>query len=367
MNRIIATILSVIVGLFGYVIVDSTIESRVSDLESRVAYLESVVEEYHDLTISVSTTATTSPSIPNTTRIPSTTSVYTTSPAETTSTTAVYPAGVFVIRSYGWGHGVGMSQQGAIQMSRDGYTYDEILTHYYSGTTVKTDYSTPLTVRYGGRDIPIVEYLCKSTHREISASSPTEALKAQAAAIYTFAKYYDFDVPSSQHAYAENFDYYGTNLHSAVLSLLGMNSDSDIPKAKYVDYNGSAAFTCYFASSAGKTTSATDVWGGTGYPYLDGGVTSSETVTVEEKIITVDQMRNYITSYAADNGLSITLSNDPAEWLEIVSHDRAVNSGTGYVTKIRVGNREIRGYTFRCYILDFAIKSHCFTFEYIPE
>ncbi len=47
MKRIIATILSAMVGLFGYTIVDTAIEARVSSLENRVAYLEGVVEEYH--------------------------------------------------------------------------------------------------------------------------------------------------------------------------------------------------------------------------------------------------------------------------------------------------------------------------------
>jgi stage II sporulation protein D len=34
----------------------------------------------------------------------------------------------------GYGHGVGMSQYGANQLAKQGYTYDEILKHYYSGT-----------------------------------------------------------------------------------------------------------------------------------------------------------------------------------------------------------------------------------------
>lgn len=37
----------------------------------------------------------------------------------------------------GYGHGVGMSQYGAQAMALQGYTYDEILMHYYSGTTIK--------------------------------------------------------------------------------------------------------------------------------------------------------------------------------------------------------------------------------------
>jgi len=37
----------------------------------------------------------------------------------------------------GYGHGVGMSQYGAQAMALKGYTYDEILSHYYQGTTIK--------------------------------------------------------------------------------------------------------------------------------------------------------------------------------------------------------------------------------------
>lgn len=37
----------------------------------------------------------------------------------------------------GWGHGIGMSQYGAKQMAAEGFTYDEILKHYYTGVTIK--------------------------------------------------------------------------------------------------------------------------------------------------------------------------------------------------------------------------------------
>ena len=36
----------------------------------------------------------------------------------------------------GSGHGVGMSQYGANGMAKEGYSYKEILQHYYSGTTI---------------------------------------------------------------------------------------------------------------------------------------------------------------------------------------------------------------------------------------
>ncbi|MGL4799164.1 MAG: SpoIID/LytB domain-containing protein [Cellulosilyticaceae bacterium] len=37
----------------------------------------------------------------------------------------------------GFGHGVGMSQNGAISMAKKGYTYDEILKYYYSGIEIR--------------------------------------------------------------------------------------------------------------------------------------------------------------------------------------------------------------------------------------
>ena len=37
----------------------------------------------------------------------------------------------------GWGHGIGMSQYGAKQMAEEGYSYQEILQHYYTGVTIR--------------------------------------------------------------------------------------------------------------------------------------------------------------------------------------------------------------------------------------
>lgn len=47
-----------------------------------------------------------------------------------------YSNGKFTFTTYGWGHGVGMSQWGACMYARNGCTYDQILTHYYVGTKI---------------------------------------------------------------------------------------------------------------------------------------------------------------------------------------------------------------------------------------
>ena len=48
-----------------------------------------------------------------------------------------YDDGEFIFTTYGYGHGVGMSQQGADYFAQRGWDYEEILTHYYTGVTLK--------------------------------------------------------------------------------------------------------------------------------------------------------------------------------------------------------------------------------------
>lgn len=46
--------------------------------------------------------------------------------------------GVYKFTCQGYGHGVGLSQNGAQYMAKTGSTYDEILRHYYTGVEIKT-------------------------------------------------------------------------------------------------------------------------------------------------------------------------------------------------------------------------------------
>ena len=47
------------------------------------------------------------------------------------------PAGAFVLRGRGWGHGVGLCQIGAAVMADRGFDYKQILLHYYPGTSLE--------------------------------------------------------------------------------------------------------------------------------------------------------------------------------------------------------------------------------------
>ena len=48
--------------------------------------------------------------------------------------------GKIFFEGYGYGHGVGMSQNGANSYAKNGWTYDKILAHYYRNTTLKKLY-----------------------------------------------------------------------------------------------------------------------------------------------------------------------------------------------------------------------------------
>ena len=43
----------------------------------------------------------------------------------------------YIISGSGWGHGIGMSQNGARGMAQSGFSYADILTHYFSGTQIQ--------------------------------------------------------------------------------------------------------------------------------------------------------------------------------------------------------------------------------------
>ncbi|MEN2768655.1 SpoIID/LytB domain-containing protein [Ornithinibacillus xuwenensis] len=46
----------------------------------------------------------------------------------------------YQVKGGGWGHGVGMSQVGAVALSVQGYSYDQILKHYYTGIELEERY-----------------------------------------------------------------------------------------------------------------------------------------------------------------------------------------------------------------------------------
>ncbi len=348
-----------------------TLTEKVTNLLTTLA---ATVKTTKATTTEKPSTTTTKAAITTTTKATTTEKPTTTKPVTTTQkpaeTTTQKPSegttgavgGKFVFKVYGYGHGVGMSQHGALEMAKNGKTYEQILTHYFPGTTIKEDTATPETVNYGGADIPIIEYICKTTKKEMGYSSAgKEAVKAQMAAIYTYAKHNNFVVKSSQHAYDSGFAFEGTEIHKTCLEYLGMVTVEDKPVAKYVDYNGTVANTVYFSTSAGKTAAASTVWTANSYPYLAGGVSSPENPNPSEFEISAEDFRKLAESYNS----GIVLGDNPAQWITVVEHDKCISDSCGYVTSIKVGNAQMKGNAFRTGLMNYKIRSHCFTVTYV--
>jgi SpoIID/LytB domain protein len=69
------------------------------------------------------------------------------SPAKATNAVASVPES-FTITGSGWGHGLGMSQYGAYGMALDGFTAEQIISHYYRGAKAELA-ETPTKLRVG--------------------------------------------------------------------------------------------------------------------------------------------------------------------------------------------------------------------------
>lgn len=269
-------------------------------------------------------------------------------------TREVPTSGTFTVVSYGWGHGVGMSQEGAICYANNGWTYDKILLHYYnsSKTKLEKDPDMPNEVLYGGKTYDIKRYLAGSTYAEIGDYCNVEAIKAQVVAIYTYAKYYGFDVRSSTHAYKE-YDYKGTRIETAVNAVLG----------EFLSYNGKAILSVYCASMGGKNTSAARTWLGNEVEYLAGGRVSPEPESVMKKTytFTADEIKTL-----AKENLGVTLNGDPSKWFTNIVHDKSINNNIGYITSMNVGTATVKGEYVRTKLFQYKVRSHCLSIVYNP-
>lgn len=319
----------------------------------------SIAEGSTVLTTVISTKSTTRPSTTE-----KTTTKPTQKPTETTTRHSSSKTGTFVFTVYGYGHGVGMSQNGASEYARRGWTYKQILLHYYNnpGISLVKDSNLPSTVTYNGKSYSLAEYLGKTAYAEVGPSAPLESIKSQMVAIYTYAKRQNFKMTTSNHAFRESYAGTSSSIENAIKATLG----------EYLAYYGSPAFTPYFSTAAGKTTSSANVWGGSqnSYPYLAGGRTSPEGDVKRTLTISSEELRKKVEAYNAkvDSSKRITLQSDPSQWIKILEHDSARGSSCGYISSMRIGNQTMRGNAFRLNIMGAAtLRSHCFTFTYTPD
>ena len=266
--------------------------------------------------------------------------------------------GTFTFYVFGYGHGVGLSQTGANALAAQGWSFAQILANYYYGATLVSGDTYPEKINYSGSDYTTREFLAGALNAEMGDSFNNEALKAQAIAIYTFAKYYGYKVDSSGTAYK-------TGASQKIYGIV----DDIIKNGFYIAYNGQTALTPFHATSEGKTTSYKNAWPNAGVEvlYLAGGRPSPNESSVENFKTPVTMTSDEFKSLVESKGLGISCSGDPATWISIISHDTAINENIGYVSTINVGGKLMSGNEFRNKVMDGKIRSHCFTVVYTPS
>lgn len=233
-------------------------------------------------------------------------------------------AGQFAFTTYGYGHCVGMSQNGAnAYATYGGYDYQSILFHYYPGTSlVQTDASGTITA--AGVTGSVLDIISQIVYNEMSSSMHPEAMKAQAVAAYTYIMYNGGSCNSVKLKPDPP-----QNVIDAVSSVLG--------QALY--YNGDYALTVYGASSGGATASSGDIWG-TQYDYLV-SVPCEYDADYDNYYGKVTYMSTEEVRTRISSAFGVALSSSPSNWIQINYGD------SGYARSVTIdGQKTVNGMTF---------------------
>ncbi len=196
-------------------------------------------------------------------------------PARAASSRPAAPVQTLLISGAGDGHGVGMSQDGALGYAQHGWTDAAILAHYYTGTAIGQAPSNSIVrVLVGARvqKVPLERYVRGVVSAEMPAGWPLAALEAQAIASRTYAL--------TAHAgdrskIGQQFDVYDDTRSQVYLGAgaetAATNAAVAATAGQIVTYAGAPAITYFYASSGGMTESVQNAWPGSEpHPWLQG-------------------------------------------------------------------------------------------------
>ncbi len=264
--------------------------------------------------------------------------------------------GTFKITTYGWGHDIGMSQNGAnLYAKNDGADYEWILEHYYPGTVITEDEKAPETVKYLSKEYSMRDYLAGVLYAEMGPSFKVEALKAQCVVIYTYGKYHsNFGVNFNESHHAMK-----TNVKNALKSEVIYEVVDEV-MGQYLAYNNKVAFTPYSATSSGTTAACSDIWV-QDLPYLTRVESKYDyTVSGYEKTVTYTEKEM---KFKLESLFGVTLSDNPENWIKVISHDSSVSSEIGHALTVSIdGQKTIKG--ARLYE-KLGLRSPCYVVEYV--
>lgn len=250
--------------------------------------------------------------------------------------------GEFAIVTYGWGHGVGMSQNGAnFYAGYSGWTYQDILFHYYPETyLMNTNTAEDEEITIGGVSGDVLTQVSKVVYNEVGGSMNYEAIKAQAVAVYTYCKYNGND----------GNDLMGkANPPQIVIDAC----EEVLGEALY--YNDDFALTMFSASTGGVTANCYEIFWAD-MPYLR-SVSSDYDAYLDPHYGTVTYFSDTYIKNMIERTYGLKLSNDPAKWIQPIYSEE-----TGYVTQVNIDNQmTVKGYDFK---LAMGLKSPKFNVYY---
>lgn len=213
--------------------------------------------------------------------------------------------------------------------------------------------AVPSVITVNGQEINAKEAIARIVTAETDSGFNAETLKAQAIITYTYLKYRDTNWRISNLTIADN---YTQEAMDAVNEVFG----------HYLTFNDKVAFTPYCRMSAGKTANASTVFGNN-FTYLKSVASASDKQRdgyKKEVLLTADDIKAGALAFDS----TIEFPEDVSKWLTIKAHDTAVSTGTGYVEKITVGNKEVSGVTFIYDIMkNKDLSSPCFSLSYDAE
>jgi stage II sporulation protein D len=186
-------------------------------------------------------------------------------------------AQTLMIEGAGDGHGVGMSQEGALGYAEHGWSYSQILAHYYTGTELgQAPAGAKVRVLIGStvKTLALESYVRGVISAEMPSAWPAAALEAQAVAVRTYALTahagnrskigQQFDVYSDTRSQV----YRGPSAETASTNAAALATAGQI-----VTYGGQPAITYFFASSGGHTEDVQNAFpGAAAEPWLVGVV-----------------------------------------------------------------------------------------------
>ncbi len=206
------------------------------------------------------------------------------------------------------------------------------------------------------------DFLIYTVASEMPASYPTEALKAQAVASYTYYQYQqahpsaaaekqgaDFsDVPSTfpdtyspeglKKYWGNNYDKHLQTVAAAVDAVFG----------KTMTHNGEAIFAPYHSCNAGTTESSEVMWG-TKFPYLAPVVSSGDPLSSQYRSTVTVSDEKFAAAFP-----NLNLTGDASGWIT----GAPTFSPSGTVTAITIGGKTLTGKEVRAAL---KLRSACFT------